>query len=308
MLAVDGVMKRRGGRTVLRDVRFAVRPGEVVALLGSNGAGKSTMVSIVAGLLPADAGRVSLHRNGERRDRRTTLGIATQEIALYPTLTCAEHLRFFARLHGLRGTRLRSRVADVVERMQLGPYRDTRAHALSGGWQRRLHLAVSLVHEPQLVLLDEPTVGLDVETRAVVWRQIRSGCNRGAAVLLATNVIEEAEALSDRVIVLADGSVAADGTLEELRGLVPAAELAVVSCDDQEALRHRAELLGVELREYAGQSTLLLRERGSVDALARQLSTVGLRSLALQPVSLTHAYLEVLRSHAGRARGASRPV
>jgi ABC-2 type transport system ATP-binding protein len=308
MLTVDGVMKRRGGRTVLRDIRFAVYPGEVVALLGSNGAGKSTIVSIVAGLLPADAGRVSLRQNGERTDRRTSLGIATQEIALYPTLTCAEHLRFFARLHGLRGAHLRRRVADVVERMHLGPYRDTRAHALSGGWQRRLHLAVSLVHEPPLLLLDEPTVGLDVETRAVVWRQIRLACDQGAAVLLTTNVIEEAEALSDRVIVLADGSVAADGTLEELRRLVPAVEVAVVSCDDQEALSHRARALGVELHEYAGQSTLLLRERGSVDALARQLDAVGLRSIALQPVSLAHAYLEVLRSHARLARGAGGPA
>jgi ABC-2 type transport system ATP-binding protein len=293
MLEIDGLVKRRGGRDVLRGVSFDVRAGEVVGLLGANGAGKSTIASIVAGLLPSDAGSVVLRQGTLTRSPRTQLGVASQEIALYPTLTCEENLRFFARLHGLRGARLRSHVARVIDGMALGPYRTTRVEALSGGWQRRLHVAAALVHKPAVLLLDEPTAGLDVEARGLMWRQIRALSSEGSAVLLTTHLIEEAETLCDRVIILAGGRVAAQGTLEQLRLLVPARELAAVVCEDTDGLRRRADALGIEVREYAGRLTLLLRQRSSLGEVADQFSVAGLRSITLEPVSLLQAYLEV---------------
>jgi ABC-2 type transport system ATP-binding protein len=293
VLSVDGLVKRRGGRDVLSGVQFAVEAGEIVGLLGANGTGKSTIVSIIAELLPADAGSVTLDVGLPTPTRRTALGMATQEIALYPRLTCEENIRLFARLHGLHGARLRARVGHVIDGMGLGTYRQTRVEALSGGWQRRLHLAVALVHEPAVLLLDEPTVGLDVEARGLVWGQIRSLSAQGSAVLLTTHLIEEAEALCDRVIILAQGRVAAQGTVEQLRQLVPAVQLAAVVCDDSAGLRRRAEVLGIEVRDYADRSTLLLREPTSIGALAGQFREVGLQSVTLEPVSLLAVYLEV---------------
>lgn len=296
MLTIDGLTKRRGDRDVLRGVGFGVHEGEVVGLLGSNGAGKSTLVSIVAGLLPADDGTVDLRDTHGTPLGPPAMAVATQETGLYPSLTCNEHLRFFGRLYGLRGSRLRNRVAEVIERMGLLPYRESYAHTLSGGWRRRLHVAVALVHEPRLLLLDEPTVGLDVEARALVWKQARALCDRGSAVLLTTNVIEEAEALCDRVVVLIDGRVAAADTVDGLRRIIPAIELAAVTCDDDDALRRCADSAGIDVRDYAGQTTLLLKRHTSVSDLAQRFSEASLRSIALQPVSLTQVYLELHRA------------
>jgi ABC-2 type transport system ATP-binding protein len=293
MLRVNGLAKRLGDRDVLKHVAFAVEEGEVFGLLGANGAGKSTTVNIIAGLLTADAGTVTLADEPMTRERRTRLGVATQEIALYPTLTCEENLRFFARLYGLRRAHLRARVDGVIDRMGLATYRRARAETLSGGWKRRLNLAVALVHAPAVVLLDEPTAGLDVEARRLVWQQLRNLGAQRAAVVLTTHLLEEAEALCDRVAILARGRVAAQGTLEELRRLVPAAELAVIECDDEPLLRARAGALGLQVRKYGDRFTLLLPERTTVTALAGRLGEVGLHSIALQPVSLLQVYLEV---------------
>jgi ABC-2 type transport system ATP-binding protein len=303
MLVIDGLVKRRGGRSVLRGVDFAVGAGEVVGLLGANGTGKSTIVSIIAHLLPADAGSVTLRRARTTAVPRNALGVATQEIALYPALTSEENLGFFARLHGLHGAGLRSRVATVIDGLELGPYRTTRVAALSGGLQRRLHVAAALVHGPAVLLLDEPTAGLDVEARSFMWTQIRAVSAEGSAVLVTTHLIEEAEALCDRVIVLAGGRVAAQGTVEDLRRLVPAEELATVVCEDGEGLRRRARALGMDVRDYAGRVTLLLRERSSVGEVAEQLSGTGLRSISLEPVSLLHAYLELSGGDPGKSEG-----
>jgi len=291
MLQVTGLRKRFGSREVLIDVGFGVGVGEVYGLLGANGSGKTTTMNIVGGLLDPDAGTVTVAGDSSARSRRRHLGIAPQEIALYPSLTCDEHLRFFARLYDLAPRERHTAMAAVIGHLGLGPYRQARAATLSGGWKRRLNLAVALVHEPEVVLLDEPTAGLDVEGQQLVWQQVRRLARRGRAVLLTTHLLDEAERLCDRLGILVNGRIVAQGTLTELYRLVPAVEVATVECENEELFRARADELGIQVRTYAGGLSMLLREPTTVAALAEQLGDVGLRSLALHPVSLIHVFL-----------------
>jgi len=292
VLQVSGLRKRFGSREVLGDVGFSVRAGQVYGLLGANGSGKTTTMNIIGGLLDPDAGTVTVAGDGSARSRRRHLGIAPQEIALYPSLTCDEHLRFFARLYSLTPREGHTAIAAVIGHLGLGPYRQARAVTLSGGWKRRLNLAVALVHEPRVVLLDEPTAGLDVEGQQLVWQHVRRLAARGAAVLLSTHLLDEAEQLCHRLGILVNGRIVAQGSLTELCRLVPAVEVATVECGNEELLRARAAELGIQVRTYAGGLSLLLRERTTVAALAERLGNVGLRSLALHPVSLIHVFLE----------------
>lgn len=293
MLRVDGLVKRLGDRHVLNGIALSVLEGEVFGLLGANGAGKSTTVNVIAGLLTPDAGDVTIGDAPVTQTHRSRLGVAPQELAIYPTLTCEENLLFFAALYGLRGSRLRSRVHEAISQMELSTYRNARAETLSGGWKRRLNLAIALVHRPAVVLLDEPTAGLDPEARRLVWRQIQSLRGERTAVLLTTHALDEVEALCDRVAVLVRGRIAALGTLDQLRRLVPAAEVAVIGCEDDRPLRARAQSLGLAARDYDGRPTLLLPQRTTVAALAAQLRDLGVQSITLRPVSLSDVYWEV---------------
>ncbi len=293
MMRIENLIKRFDGREVLKDVEFQVNAGEVFGLLGGNGAGKSTAIGIIAGLLAPDAGRVTIEEERSAGRRRERIGLAPQETALYPTLTCEENLRFFGRLYGLRGPLLRERVDSTVEAAGLAEYRRARTDTLSGGWKRRLNLAAALVHSPPVLLLDEPTAGLDVEARQGVWRLIEDVGARGAAVLLTTHLLDEAESLCDRLAILVAGRIAAQGTMVGLRSLVPARELAIVECADSQ--RARARELELEVRDYAGRLTLLLPERTTVSALIERLGELDVRSITLQSVSLLHIYLEVTR-------------
>ncbi|HKY15874.1 MAG TPA: ABC transporter ATP-binding protein [Microthrixaceae bacterium] len=211
-LEVDGLRHRydEGAEpvTALDGVSLTVGCGEVVALLGPNGAGKSTLVSIIAGILQPTAGSV---------DRMVaTLGLAPQDEALYPTLSARANLRHFGRLAGLSGPELEDRIVEVASELLIAAVLDRKVRHLSGGERRRVHAAAALVPDPRLVLLDEPTAGVDVETRVELLASIRRRADRGAAVLYSTHYLQEVEQLDARVVMLANGRVVAEGRPDEL--------------------------------------------------------------------------------------------
>ncbi|CAA9275519.1 MAG: hypothetical protein AVDCRST_MAG41-3209 [uncultured Corynebacteriales bacterium] len=219
MLEITGLTKSYGDLRVLDGVDLTVGTGEVVGLLGPNGAGKTTLVSIVAGLRRADAGRVvALGADvtadpGAVRDR---LGLAGQELGIYPVHTVAENLRLFGTLGGLRGPALAASVEDLADALELTDLLGRRAGTLSGGQKRRVHTACALVHRPRLVLLDEPTVGADPESRLRLLQLVRRLAAEGATVLYTTHYLGEIEDLDARVVILAGGTVRADGGVAEL--------------------------------------------------------------------------------------------
>ncbi len=219
LLEVRGLRKSYGTRTALAGIDLDVAAGEIVGLLGPNGAGKTTLVSILAGLRQADAGRVTIggidalaHPHRARR----LLGLAPQETGIYPTLTCRENLRFFAELTGLRRRELRRAVDSVAEALQLTDLLDRRAQQLSGGERRRLHTALALVHRPPLVLLDEPTTGADVRTRARLLQLVEELASAGSAVVYSTHYLTEIEQLGASVVILDQGRTIARGSVAKL--------------------------------------------------------------------------------------------
>ncbi|MFE0044372.1 ABC transporter ATP-binding protein [Streptomyces albireticuli] len=218
-LALRGVTKRYGRTTALEDVSLRIADGEIVGLLGHNGAGKTTLMSLVAGLLRPDAGEIEVRGVSPVRDPRRArreLGLAPQELGVYPPLTVRQNLAFFAELAGLRGRDVRLRTGEVAEPLGLTALLDRRVARLSGGEQRRVHTAMALLHRPRLLLLDEPTAGVDVETRARLLAFVRELAAAGTAVCYSTHYLAEVEALDASVAILDHGRVIARGTLREL--------------------------------------------------------------------------------------------
>lgn len=218
MLLIHEVRKSYGPVEALRGVTLEVRPGEVLSLLGPNGAGKSTTIGIATGLLAPDSGRVEFEGGGNPRvgTVRNRLGVATQDLALYEDLTAVENLRFFGRLYRLPRAVIEARTTELLERFGLDARADDRVLTFSGGMKRRLNLAIALIHDPPLVLMDEPTAGVDPHSRTAILEYVRQLGAEGKAVVYSTHYMEEAQRISDRVAILDHGRCIATGTVEEL--------------------------------------------------------------------------------------------
>ena len=216
------VSKSYGNRLALDDVSLAVKPGEIAALLGPNGAGKTTTLSILATLLRPDRGRVLINGKPPKTDRRglgRMLGLVPQSLALYPTLSAAQNVWHFARMQGLSRDDARDSCTRVLEEVGLGDRAGDPMHAFSGGMKRLLNLACGIVHRPPVLLLDEPTVGVDPASREKILTQIRRYADGGSAVIYSTHYMEEAERICDRVLLIDRGKLIAEGDLEEVISL-----------------------------------------------------------------------------------------
>jgi ABC-2 type transport system ATP-binding protein len=225
VLSLHDVTLRYGDTVAVGGLSLEVRRGEIFGLLGPNGCGKSTTLAAVAGALAAAAGVIRVAGVEERTDPlayRRLVGLVPQELALYEELTAEDNLLFFGRLYGLRGSDLRRRAGEALEFVRLADRARHRVRTLSGGMQRRLNLACALLHEPPLLLLDEPTVGIDPESREAIFASLRRLRDLGTALVFTTHYLEEAEQLCDRVGILDHGRLVALGTLDDLAGAWPA--------------------------------------------------------------------------------------
>lgn len=220
MLEVFDVAKRYGEVTALDFVSLTVAAGEVVALLGPNGSGKTTLMSVLVGLTMPDEGLLGL--DGEylphqrNRSMRAAFGFAPQEIALYQDLTARQNLRFFSRINISAGARDEGSLARAVRVFGLDNFLDRKVSALSGGQKRRVHAAVAVLGSPRIVLLDEPSAGMDAESRETLLAGVRELAADGLAVIYSTHYLAEVESLDPRLLILVDGTVAADGTTAAL--------------------------------------------------------------------------------------------
>ncbi len=224
-LEVSGLRKSFGDVSAVAGVSFRVGEGTIVGLLGPNGAGKTTTVSVICGLLPPDAGEIRISGaalSGDTDPAKGRLGLVPQELALYEALSADDNLRFFGALQGMEGPRLASRIDDVLRLTGLTDRRRDRVQTFSGGMKRRLNLAAGLLHDPQVLLLDEPTAGVDPQSRNAIFESLEALRGEGKAILYTTHYMEEAERLCDRIVIVDHGRVVANGTTEELALLVPA--------------------------------------------------------------------------------------
>ncbi len=224
-LEFRGVVKRYGSKAALCGVDLTVPDRGVFALLGTNGAGKTTSIRLATTLLSPDEGEITvlgLDTRHERERIRAQINISPQETAVAPNLTVAENLEFMAGVYGIAEKKLRAR--ELCDEFGLEPVMNKRAKTLSGGWQRRVSIAMALVNRPRLLFLDEPTLGLDVIARRELWEIIRS-LRKNATIILTTHYMEEAQELSDRIAILEGGVLAACGNTGELCELAGAKDL-----------------------------------------------------------------------------------
>ena len=226
-IEISHISKRFGAVAAVNDLNLSVCQGELFSLLGLNGAGKTTTIKILSGLLTPDSGETFLEGISVQKDpadAKSILAVSPQETAIAPNLTVREDLRFICGIHGLSRQRTEEKTAALSRQLGLNPVLDRRAGKLSGGYQRRLSIAMALISEPRVLLLDEPTLGLDVVARRELWDVIRQLHGR-ITILLTTHYMEEAQALSDRVGILAAGQLRALGTPQELQDRTATASL-----------------------------------------------------------------------------------
>ena len=209
MIEVQNLRKAFGPTIAVNGISFEVRPGETFGLLGPNGAGKSTTISMLTGALAPDAGTIRLAGGGSPSDAatRARIGVAPQALSLYEELTAAENLTFFGRLYSLTGTPLKQRVDLALDFAGLADRRADRIKTFSGGMKRRMNLAVALVHDPQVIFLDEPTAGVDPQSRNHIFESIERLRGEGRTVVYTTHYMEEAQRLCDRVAIMDHGKI-----------------------------------------------------------------------------------------------------
>jgi ABC-2 type transport system ATP-binding protein len=224
LLSAKGVVKRFGSLTALDGVSLDIAAGEFFGLLGPNGAGKSTFMSLIAGLRPPDGGTLTVDGAGVAAGSasgRKALGLVPQHIALYEDLSAEANLRIFGELYGLRGAALAERVSHALEAVQLADRRRDLVKTFSGGMQRRLNLAAALLHKPRLLLCDEPTVGVDPQSRNAIFDYLQELNRGGLTIIYSTHYMEEATRLCSRIGIIDHGKILALGTIDELLGRLP---------------------------------------------------------------------------------------
>lgn len=219
MLAVEGLTKRFGERVAVADVTFRLARGECLGLLGPNGAGKTSTLSMISGIAAPDGGTVRMDAEAGQSaaDLKRRVGLVPQDLALFDELSALANLQLFGGLYGLRSIALRPRAEDALALVGLSDRRNDRVKTFSGGMKRRLNIAGALLHDPDLILLDEPTVGVDPQSRNAIFDNLEVLKQRGKTLIYTTHYMEEAERLCDRVLIMDHGHVLADDTVAKLK-------------------------------------------------------------------------------------------
>ncbi len=300
VLQTESLTKRYGDLIAVNDLSLAISEGEVFGFLGPNGAGKTTSINMMCGLLRPDSGRVLIHgkpvENGST-EVRTRVGVCPQEIVLWERLTCQEQLEFIGQMYGVPGRIARQRTEHLLDELDLGEKRHKQARTLSGGMQRRLNLAMALVHDPEIVVLDEPEAGLDPQSRVKVREYIQQ-LARTKTVILTTHNMDEAERLADRVAIIDHGQLLVVDTPEALKRRVGEGDVIEIGLTSQpgEAVIGQAQMALQSIAEgvvYSKAHALLtVRALNGVGRLPVVLNTLETAGLHVGDVRLRENTLE----------------
>jgi len=283
-IEVEGLVRTFKDVRAVDGIDISIAPGEIYGFLGPNGAGKSTTVHILTTLLPPTAGRASVAGHDVVREGpkvRAKIGAALQETALDPFLTGREHLRLQASLHGIRGEARRALIDELLARVGLTSAGDRKIRTYSGGMKRRLDLALALIHAPSTLFLDEPTTGLDPQSRTALWEEVgRLARDEGVTVFLTTQYLEEADVLADRVGIIDHGHIVAEGTPAQLKAEIGKATVEVVpeEAADRERLADLLSRFGEETAARPGAHAEQLDGRGGLPEVIRALDHENVRA------------------------------
>ena len=306
VLECSGLRKAFGDLVAVDGVGFTIEEGETYGLLGPNGAGKTTSISMICGLMARDAGEVVVDGQPLTTTSvaaKRAVGYVPQDIAIYPDLSARENLAFFARLYGMSGNEIKSRVDEVLEIIGLADRAKEKSDNFSGGMKRRLNIGIGLLHKPHLLVLDEPTVGVDPQSRNAILESVEVLSTQGMGVLYTTHYMEEAERLCDRVGIIDHGKIVAEGTRRELVERVGQHDRVRLKATGHleaaaEAARGVDGVLEVGVRE---EGLDLIAERAA-DSLADVLAKVTGAGAAVSSVDVDEPNLEAVFLHlTGRA-------
>ncbi len=292
-----GLGKRFGDRVAVADLDLDVPRGQCLGLLGPNGAGKTTTLRMIYGVTRPDAGSIrvfGIDVASDARAVRRRLGVTLQDSVMIDTLTPRENLRVFGRFHGLRAAVLEARIGEVLDFLDLGSHADVAARKLSGGFRRRLAVATSLINQPELLILDEPTTGLDPAVRHALWSRFRALGAGGTTVLLTTHYMDEAERLCDRVVIMSGGRALCVGAPRELISATFDAEAIELNCPEDEA----AALLGgfanrANTLRVGNRLMVFAHDAGPLLARIRDHDGGERRPVVVRPANLEDVFLSI---------------
>jgi ABC-2 type transport system ATP-binding protein len=301
IVEVTDLEKRFGDVAAVAGVSFALEQGEIFGLLGPNGAGKTTTISMISCLLDPDAGSIVVdgHSAGtEARAVKASLGVVPQEVALYPTLTAAENLAFWGRMYGLGGAELKHAVDAALELAGLEDRAKQRIETYSGGMKRRINIAAGVLHTPKVLLMDEPTVGIDPQSRNHILETVKKLNASGMTVLYTSHYMEEVEYLCDRIAIMDHGKIIAMGTLNELRDVVGGMDVVSVAVTDvsESVLEQVRAIPGVRQADQTEEALAVLTpSSGSI--LGKLVATLESEGAHVTSVSVTEPNLESVFLH-----------
>jgi ABC-2 type transport system ATP-binding protein len=301
IIEVDGLVKRYGDVAAVDGVSFAVEEGEIFGLLGPNGAGKTTTISMLSCLIDPTEGSATVAGKSIRTDTlgvKQALGVVPQDIALYPTLTALENLRFWAEMYGLKGDELKKRVAEVLAVAGLEDRAKERIETYSGGMKRRINIAAGMMHRPKILVMDEPTVGIDPQSRNHILQTVRELNDDGMTIVYTSHYMEEVEELCERVGIIDHGKLIALGTKDELRKLVGDEDVIDLQVDRVPAIavERLAEIEGV-VRANAGDGGIEVLSRDAGHVLAPVLATLADAGVHVRDVHVREPNLESVFLH-----------
>ena len=301
VLAVTNLVRRFGQLVAVDGVSFRISRGETYGLLGPNGAGKTTTISMVAGLLAANSGTVEVMGQAMTPDQvqaKRHIGLVPQDLAIYPELNAKENLTFFARLQGLRSPALARRVDEVLDLIGLRDRAKDPTKEFSGGMKRRLNIGIGLLHRPDLLILDEPTVGVDPQSRNSILEAVEALSTEGMAVLYTTHYMEEAERLCDRIGIIDAGRLQAEGTRDELIRLTGEVDhIRLSGAGPVAAAAAALRALPVVSTVTADARVLELTVRNAPGAIAAIVAAASAAGMSLEQVEISRPDLEAVFLH-----------
>jgi ABC-2 type transport system ATP-binding protein len=300
VISFDRVTKRYGHTNAVRELSFSIERGEMFGLIGPDGAGKTSTIRLMCGLLPPDGGSIRVLDLDPVRDHRrmtASVGYLSQRFSLYGDLSIDENIAFFAEIHGVRD--YRARRDRLLEMTQLTPFRTRLADRLSGGMKQKLALACTLVHEPALIVLDEPTTGVDPVSRREFWKLLSEFLAQGITIVMATPYLDEAERCA-RVALLHEGRLLAIDRPDALRATLPGALFEVIVSDHRRASETLKRVPGVADVQMFGERAHVLMDRADIaasDHLAAELAAAGLTVTGIRPLAASLEDVFIARLH-----------
>lgn len=265
IVKIKGLTKKFGDFTAVDNIDFSIKEGEIYGLLGPNGAGKSTVINMICGLITTTKGSIEVLGKDNKKNSNSAkrnIGVVPQDIAVYEDLTCLENVKFFASLYGIKGYELKKKAFDALEFVGLSDKAKSMPASFSGGMKRRLNIACAIAHTPKLLIMDEPTVGIDPQSRNHILQSVKKLNERGCTIIYTTHYMEEVEAISTMISIIDHGKVIVTGTKEELKAIVTDKNTVEVTVIDGTVIKEK------QLKEVKGVTDVHVTEnKVKIDSL-----------------------------------------